>query len=172
MKNFKKFTPAVFLMTFVFLVSAGDVFASTILGGTSTGASIYEDYGTGAIYTGNENFYSIISNNNGPEVFTLTPESNFDAALFFFTDLSDPSGSLLNYVDASAAGGVETLSVDVLAGDEIFLAIDGFNSNGSYSLEFPFTIEIMLVNPVPVPASVWLFGSGLLGLITLARRKG
>ena len=28
-----------------------------------------------------------------------------------------------------------------------------------------------LVRPVPVPASVWLFGSGLLGLVGMARRK-
>lgn len=27
------------------------------------------------------------------------------------------------------------------------------------------------VNPVPVPAAVWLFGSGLLGLVGMARRK-
>jgi hypothetical protein len=27
------------------------------------------------------------------------------------------------------------------------------------------------VSPVPIPASVWLFGSGLLGLIGIARRK-
>lgn len=29
----------------------------------------------------------------------------------------------------------------------------------------------IVVNPVPVPAAVWLFGSGLLGLVGLARRK-
>ena len=28
-----------------------------------------------------------------------------------------------------------------------------------------------LVNPIPVPAAVWLFGSGLLGLVGVARRK-
>jgi hypothetical protein len=27
------------------------------------------------------------------------------------------------------------------------------------------------VTPVPLPAAVWLFGSGLLGLISFARRK-
>jgi len=29
----------------------------------------------------------------------------------------------------------------------------------------------VIVNPVPVPAAVWLFGSGLIGLIGMARRK-
>ena len=29
----------------------------------------------------------------------------------------------------------------------------------------------VIVNPVPIPAAVWLFGSGLIGLIGLARRK-
>jgi PEP-CTERM motif len=28
-----------------------------------------------------------------------------------------------------------------------------------------------LLTPVPVPAAVWLFGSGLLGLIGIARKK-
>lgn len=39
-----------------------------------------------------------------------------------------------------------------------------------------YDIEIAVLNnnggsPVPVPAAVWLFGSGLMGLIALARRK-
>ena len=37
-------------------------------------------------------------------------------------------------------------------------AFNGFNAN------FDFTV-------VPVPAAVWLFGSGLLGLVGVARRK-
>lgn len=32
-------------------------------------------------------------------------------------------------------------------------------------------LNVALVNPVPVPAAVWLFGTGLLGLIGVARRK-
>jgi len=33
------------------------------------------------------------------------------------------------------------------------------------------TITVSTVAPVPVPAAVWLFGSGLLGLVGVARRK-
>lgn len=33
------------------------------------------------------------------------------------------------------------------------------------------TLENAIVNAVPVPAAVWLFGSGLIGLIGVARRK-
>lgn len=38
-------------------------------------------------------------------------------------------------------------------------------SNGYWSIGFG------TANPVPVPAAVWLFGSGLIGLISIARRK-
>jgi len=31
--------------------------------------------------------------------------------------------------------------------------------------------EVRIVNSVPIPTSVWLFGSGLLGLIGIARNK-
>ena len=31
--------------------------------------------------------------------------------------------------------------------------------------------ESFVNNPVPVPAAIWLFGSGLLGLVGIARRK-
>ena len=42
----------------------------------------------------------------------------------------------------------------------------GFNAN------FDITdLTITSVTPVPVPAAVWLFGSGLLGLVGVARRK-
>jgi hypothetical protein len=32
-------------------------------------------------------------------------------------------------------------------------------------------VDVQIVPPVPVPAAVWLFGSGLLGLVGVARRK-
>ena len=32
-------------------------------------------------------------------------------------------------------------------------------------------VRVVMTNPVPVPPAVWLFGSGLLGLVGIARRK-
>ena len=40
-----------------------------------------------------------------------------------------------------------------------------------YFLKLTGTVEQGLVPAVPVPAAVWLFGSGLLGLVGVARRK-
>jgi len=47
------------------------------------------------------------------------------------------------------------------------------NAGGSsgVSNDQQFYLQSLTVNPVPVPAAVWLFGSGLLGLAAAARRK-
>jgi len=83
---------------------------------------------------------------------------------------------VVNVWDVSTAGGVTTYtSTDVCSGNAgaggactgdgvrglamIDGAFPGFNAN------FDFTTA------VPVPAAVWLFGSGLLGLVGVARRK-
>ena len=41
---------------------------------------------------------------------------------------------------------------------------------GGFNAAFNLTAP-GLVNPIPVPAAVWLFGSGLLGLVGVARRR-
>ena len=52
----------------------------------------------------------------------------------------------------------------------------GAGAPGSQRFEIvdPFTFDVLdsgQTNLVPVPAAVWLFGSGLIGLIVVARRK-
>ncbi len=47
-------------------------------------------------------------------------------------------------------------------------------ANGHHKIhggEFNVHVTAIDASPVPVPAAVWLFGSGLLGLIGIARRK-
>jgi hypothetical protein len=44
--------------------------------------------------------------------------------------------------------------------------------NAGSNINFDFTsLEVTSVSAVPVPAAAWLFGSGLVGLIGIARRK-
>jgi hypothetical protein len=44
-----------------------------------------------------------------------------------------------------------------------------FVAGGSFE---PTTVDIgVTVNSVPIPAAVWLFGSGVIGLIAMAKRN-
>ncbi len=55
--------------------------------------------------------------------------------------------------------------------DDIWINMSGlslYGSNGFLDLDFTTSAS---VSTVPVPAAAWLFGSGLLGLAGLARRK-
>jgi len=63
----------------------------------------------------------------------------------------------------SAAGGI-TLQLNGVCGADAGCVSDWYIDNVSISAD----VE---VPAVPVPAAVWLFGSGLLGLIGVARRK-
>ena len=41
----------------------------------------------------------------------------------------------------------------------------------TWSTNVPYITELAQISSVPIPAAAWLFGSGLIGLIGLARRK-
>ena len=49
--------------------------------------------------------------------------------------------------------------------------IGGIEDTGQ-SGNWGYTLNLSGVSAVPVPTAVWLFGSGLLGLIGVARRRG
>ena len=86
---------------------------------------------------------------------------------------------VVNVWDVTTAGGVTTYSsTDVVVGSPAVDSLDGipglsmidgpFGSavGAGYNANFNFT-----TSAVPVPAAVWLFGSGLIGLVGVARRK-
>jgi len=99
------------------------------------------------------------SNVSGPAGFT---------ASFSFRDSVPPTEIFLGSLPlgtttgdlATAAYGPATWGTSLFG--------QGASAAGAFS--FDFTVEYV-VTAVPVPAAVWLFGSGLLGLIGISRRK-
>lgn len=90
-----------------------------------------------------------------------TGSGSADAAWFLNGSGSDD----VDYVSIGSSGYTKLISY----GD--ILGTDQYAAGGTYA---PNTISWLLVRPseVPVPAAIWLFGSGLIGLIGVARRKG
>ena len=82
-----------------------------------------------------------------------TVNAYLDGVLVGTIDLISNGATVPNLVDLSALGPVDQLIIDPSL-DPAGLGYDNF----SFSV-------------VPVPAAVWLFGSGLIGLVGLARRK-
>lgn len=77
---------------------------------------------------------------------------------------------LLNFSISNVAGdSINDYAISSIlkpSSDEFFAAhIAGYGVNGGDSAQFAGS------SPVPVPAAVWLFGSGLIGLVGVARRK-
>lgn len=62
----------------------------------------------------------------------------------------------------------ETLTFSRAAADIKFVAFSSFNSSGHPVYG---TFDNLNYSSVPVPAAVWLFGSGLMGLVGIARRN-
>ena len=92
----------------------------------------------------------------GPAAGNVWPEISFDAFV------NDPATGTLT---------IATINLTALAEGSSNLVV--LNSFFAASVElFPTLIDgTVNVSAVPIPAAVWLFGSGLLGLIGVARRK-
>ena len=107
------------------------------------------------------------------DMFTITDAGNYKAIL---TDFEFPVPMIADGMNVTTA--TESLgsllapgsfTFDAVPG-EYFVSFFGFADASAPSLG-QYGIEISQIAAVPVPAAVWLFGSGLLGLIGIARRK-
>jgi hypothetical protein len=85
--------------------------------------------------------------------------------------------------NADAFGNFDFVTLDFLAASlpststvDIFASISGDWQDAAVPLSNPVVVDqlnnvTVNIEAVPVPAAVWLFGSGLIGLVGVARRK-
>ena len=131
---------------------------------------------------GNFTLYDVTSNDNDLGIVN-------SAVIYNDLATGDILGSGFASPDAVANGGLNTAglinlssqidsywAVGIFANDGtgngvtgLFGWNNGMRTPGQY--EYSLTIETSEISAVPVPAAVWLFGSGLIGLVGLARRK-
>lgn len=115
----------------------------SVLTSDSGGVAVFEDIGTGNSY----GEYDVSAADNGQFVsITLNADAldNINTAAGLF----------------AIGGAIST--IDLTPNNEIIFA-----SSSEPGVPSPY----MVLTTVPVPAAAWLFGSGLIGLIELARRK-
>lgn len=86
--------------------------------------------------------------------FDVVPGTSFTLFTLDFTASLSPSTSMLDIGFVAGAGNWAEFDGTAIANTDVVY-------NGA----------TVTVNAVPVPAAVWLFGSGLLGLVGVARRK-
>lgn len=76
----------------------------------------------------------------------------------------------LSIIDQTT-GVLNLAGTGVLSGNTVSgVTFDPTNVTWSFSSQ-SLTSYSMTVTPVPVPAAIWLFGSGLIGLVAVSRRK-
>jgi len=116
----------------------------------------------------------VIGQNGGQVVFTANGDGSWNAEVF---DVSSTSGGSITLSGDNSfslgmdwgAGYVGDSNASVLSSPDTYLAVfDGLDGSGA-----PISGNTLAVDlaPIPVPAAVWLFGTGLLAIVGIARRR-
>ena len=151
-------------------------------GGPGPGSGISTNGGTLALFdddTGLAGPALEIGQNGGHVVFADNGDGSWGAEVFDVTNTSGGSITLSNdanfVLGISWNGGVnyfgDTGSSIQSSPDTYLIVFDGFVQGPQGPRRISGSTLAVDLAPIPVPAAVWLFGSGLLGLAGMARRK-
>ncbi len=113
----------------------------------------------------------VIGQNGGEVVFTANGDGSWKAEVF---DVSKTSGGSITLSGDNSfslgmkwgAGYIGDSNASILSSFDTYLVVfddlDGRISGNTLAVDLA---------PIPVPAAVWLFGTGLLGIVSIARRR-
>ena len=116
----------------------------------------------------------VIGQQGGQVVFSDNNDGSWNAEFF---DVSKASGGSITLsgdnsfslgMDWSAGYYGDSNATLISSPDTYLIIFDGLDGSGAKISGNTLAVDLA---PVPVPAAVWLFGSGLLGLVGIARRR-
>lgn len=186
MKNVKKIIPALLLLfsgyasaatvtwnSSVTDVNVNDVFTINVVG---TGFTSNVD-GGGFNISFDQNVLSVLSVSIDESVWDFGGYGISSGAINNLTGIVD--GVMVNtFEEVSGDFIVATIEVQAIAAGNSLLALTAYGLNpwaSAGSLINPdsvdATVNVSSVSAVPVPAAIWLFSAGLLGLYGAGRRK-
>jgi hypothetical protein len=115
----------------------------------------------------------VVWESNGPhtEIWTVpvTPGVPKDMTIFFGTSIKSQDALLVDPYDFTGTvdfSQTATLT-EILITDSSGVPIPGATLTAASGTDYPLSP----LNSIPIPAAVWLFSSGLLGLIGISRRR-
>ena len=116
----------------------------------------------------------VIGEDGGQVVFTDNNDGSWNAEFFDESDTSGGSITLSGNANFTLGmdwgmGYVGDSNATLISSPDTYLIVfDGYDAQ-----ENPISGNTLAVDlaPIPVPAAVWLFGTGLIGLVAVARRK-
>jgi len=147
-----------------------------VAGNPGAGAGISTNGGTLALFDDSDfgGNALVIGENGGHVVFTDNMDGSWNAEVFDVTNTSGGSITLSNNsnfvlgMDWGLGYFVESNATPISSPDTYLIVFDGLDR-----FERPISGNTLAVDlaPIPLPAAVWLFGSGLLGLVAVMRRR-
>jgi cyclophilin family peptidyl-prolyl cis-trans isomerase len=151
---------------------AGDPGALSNIAGTLAMAKIGAEFdedgnlipGTGPDTATNQWFFNVADNSG-------VPPNGLDFQNGGFTVFGQVLGNGMDIIDAVNAlpRCVDVVPLPAICGT--FSETPFIGNDGSETIQPEHLVKIVSIATVPVPAAIWLFGSGLLGLIGITRSK-
>lgn len=181
--KFAKFLLSVLLITAPILAKANVIYPALDVQNFNSQGDTGPAYVSGVSFDADSTAFAIVYDDGTPSI--ALPETDFDLSSTFsgggLYAGTISAGSLLSgsFSDLTITYNGNVFGTDFWAfsanvtytGGSLSTGISGGMMVGNFDSLGNFTAKVGEVAVIPVPAAVWLFASGLLGLVGVARRS-